>query len=263
MENGCLLLFNLFDNKPTATIVLLYFSFEFDTNCFNHTFSLKSNQLMNTKSNHLFRVANYDNLMKWKLIIESQVPSIFDSDRYVKLEEPLGKGAFGVVEKVYDTFDDKYYAMKSLSNVCTNRTLLKNSVRELRLLAFFNHPNVIKFHDAFLSANSLHIITELGSIDLLHLLHANKNILPGIDIFSISKQLMTAIDYIHSLCIMHRDIKPSNVLLTKSGILKLCDFGMSRSFSSIPSVLSSLDSILGIRFIVNIVINYLVLMIFK
>lgn len=43
-------------------------------------------------------------------------------------------------------------------------------------------------------------------------------------------QLMNALDYCHSQYIMHRDLKPSNVLITAKGELKLCDFGLSRTF---------------------------------
>lgn len=41
-------------------------------------------------------------------------------------------------------------------------------------------------------------------------------------------QIAKALDYIHSRGIIHRDLKPENVLITKSGCVKLADFGFSK-----------------------------------
>ena len=45
-------------------------------------------------------------------------------------------------------------------------------------------------------------------------------------------QLLKAVQFCHSQSIIHRDIKPENILLSKDGVLKLCDFGFARSWSA-------------------------------
>lgn len=42
-------------------------------------------------------------------------------------------------------------------------------------------------------------------------------------------QILCGLKYIHSANVLHRDLKPSNLLLTHSSLLKICDFGLSRT----------------------------------
>lgn len=47
---------------------------------------------------------------------------------------------------------------------------------------------------------------------------------------SIARQLLTGLNYLHLNCIMNRDLKPANLLMTRSGVLKITDFGLAKFF---------------------------------
>lgn len=47
-------------------------------------------------------------------------------------------------------------------------------------------------------------------------------------------QMLSAVNFCHERRIMHRDLKPENILLSSSGNLKIADFGLARSYSSVP-----------------------------
>ena len=57
--------------------------------------------------------------------------------------------------------------------------------------------------------------------------------IPYTQVISFTKQILQGLAYLHDKKILHRDIKPQNLLIDNSNVIKLCDFGLSRS-SSLP-----------------------------
>lgn len=66
-----------------------------------------------------------------------------------------------------------------------------------------------------------------------------KETLKEAEVKCIAKQLVKALSYLHSNCIVHRDMKPQNILVGSCGKIKLCDFGFARSLSSQTMLLTS------------------------
>lgn len=92
------------------------------------------------------------------------------------------------------------------------------------------HPNIVEtFRLCFSDKKWFHVMEycDLGDLnDIIKLGYLSKE-----DRNCIFKQLLRGIDYIHSRGIAHRDLKSENLLLTKSGCLKIADFGTAEVFS--------------------------------
>ncbi|WP_026359927.1 serine/threonine-protein kinase [Amycolatopsis nigrescens] len=147
------------------------------------------------------------------------------ADRYQLLEE-IGSGGMGVVWRSFDHRLSRMVALKQakLPDSASSQKLL----REAKLAAGLQHPNVVTVHDAFVEGDGLWLVMEwVPAFSLAEMLvHGS---LPVPTVIEIGRQLADALEAVHRQGIVHRDIKPGNVLITALGAVKLTDFGISRS----------------------------------
>src|SRR5580692_11574250 len=141
----------------------------------------------------------------------------------------LGLGGMGKVYKVRNVISDRIEAMKILlPDLTSNQGLADRFLREIRLLATLNHPNIAALRTALTHENQLVMIMEFVEGETLanRLARAPISTAEAIDF---SDQCLSALSYAHKQNIIHRDIKPANMMLTPQGIVKLMDFGIARS----------------------------------
>jgi len=150
--------------------------------------------------------------------------------RYAVLEK-LGEGGKGVVYKARDTVLDRVVAVKVLKSEVLSEEAHSRVMREARVVAKLDHPNIVPIHDigkedekqffvlAFVDGMNLHGLMGTfreGKCDLQTILRV------GMDVCG-------ALQYAHSQGVLHRDIKPENILITEEGVAKLMDFGLAKA----------------------------------
>ncbi len=141
----------------------------------------------------------------------------------------LGHGGMGQVFLVRNLISDRIEAMKILLPDLANQgDLGARFIREIKLLASLDHPNIAALRTAFSADNQLIMIMEYVEGDTLaHRLE--RGAFPPAEALNYIDQVLAALSYAHAKGIIHRDIKPANMMLTPSGVLKLMDFGIARS----------------------------------
>jgi nemo like kinase len=158
-------------------------------------------------------------------------PSSPNKSRY-EPDRPIGYGAFGVVWSVTDPRNHKRVALKKMPNVFQNLASCKRVFREIRMLASFQHDNVVCLLDILQPSNphffqEIYVLTELMQSDLHKIIVSPQTLTPDhIKVFVY--QILRGLKYLHSANILHRDIKPGNLLVNSNCILKICDFGLAR-----------------------------------
>ena len=141
----------------------------------------------------------------------------------------LGHGGMGQVFLVRNLISDRIEAMKILLPDLANQgDLGARFIREIKLLASLDHPNIAALRTAFSADNQLIMIMEYVEGDTLaHRLERGP--FPPAEALDYIDQVLAALSYAHAKGIIHRDIKPANMMLTPHGVLKLMDFGIARS----------------------------------
>ncbi|XP_026483282.2 mitogen-activated protein kinase 15 [Vanessa tameamea] len=153
------------------------------------------------------------------------------------IKKRLGKGAYGIVWKAIDRKTKDVVAIKKIFDAFRNQTDAQRTFREIIFLqSFRNHPNIVKLHSIHRALNNRDIYLGFEYMETdLHNVIKRGNILKDIHRRYIMYQMLKATKYIHSGNVIHRDQKPSNVLIDSACRVKLADFGLARSVSSMYS----------------------------
>jgi predicted Ser/Thr protein kinase len=152
-----------------------------------------------------------------------------------RIERVLGRGGMSVVFLAHDPRLKRNVALKLLSpELAEDEAFRDRFLRESRLAASLDHPNVVPVYEAAEVAGLLYIAMRyVQGTDLKALLRAEGVLAPERALMVV-EQMAAALDTAHERGLVHRDVKPSNVLLTGPAGKEHCylaDFGLSTSAS--------------------------------
>ena len=142
--------------------------------------------------------------------------------------EILGAGGMGQVYKVRNAISERVEAMKVLlPNLENNAELADRFMREIKVQASLDHPNIAALHTAQRIGNQLVMVMEFVEGQTIESL-LRSGPLPLQQAISYTQQVLSALSFAHARGVVHRDIKPPNIMLTPGGIVKLMDFGIAK-----------------------------------
>lgn len=146
------------------------------------------------------------------------------------LEEEIGRGAMGVVYRGRQVTLDRVVAVKVLlESLVSDESFVARFIREARLVASLNHPNIVHVYDAGRAENLLFFAMEYISGPTVTQLLKQQGKLPVSQAVEIAAQVAAALEYAHvEARMVHRDIKPENMMLDRWGKVKVVDFGLAR-----------------------------------
>ncbi|PRW45211.1 mitogen-activated kinase 3 [Chlorella sorokiniana] len=156
----------------------------------------------------------------------------FEIDTKYQPIKAIGKGAYGVVCSAKHADTGEKVAIKKITNAFENLVDARRTLREMKLLRYLRHENVIAVRDIMRPAsqdyNDVYIVYELMDTDLHQIIRSSQPLSDDHFQYFIY-QILRGLKYIHSASVLHRDLKPSNLLLNATCDLKICDFGLART----------------------------------
>ncbi|MBN8638393.1 MAG: serine/threonine protein kinase, partial [Anaerolineae bacterium] len=162
----------------------------------------------------------------------------------------VGRGGMATVYKAYHRRLNRYVAIKMIHQGMHNDPAFRGRFeREAQIVAQLEHPHIVPVYDfSEHEGNPYLVMKYIEGRSLKDILSAGALAIG--DMVKIIKPIAAAIDYAHSQGVLHRDIKPSNILLDKTGVPYLSDFGLARLAQANESTLSA-DMVIGTPFYIS------------
>ena len=175
-------------------------------------------------------------------------------DRY-EIGEVIGRGGMAEVHEGKDLRLGRRVAVKILRpDLARDPSFQARFRREAQSAAALNHPNIVAVYDTgedlLVSEDGARVVVPyivmeyVDGMTLRQLLASGRRLLPE-RALEITAGVLAALDYAHRHGIVHRDIKPANVMLTRTGDVKVMDFGIARAMNDVGTTMTSASAVMG------------------
>jgi len=148
-----------------------------------------------------------------------------DIKKLYTIRERVGKGGFGQVYLAKSNVDKSRsrIAIKRLPHI--RKKEKKFNMKEVRVLEFAKHPNIISYHESFHVSDEIWIVMEFmegGTLsEASHQYPFQES-----NIAYVAREVLQGLQYLHGHNLVHRDLKSQNIMMTTAGEIKLIDFGL-------------------------------------
>ncbi|WP_405635846.1 MULTISPECIES: Stk1 family PASTA domain-containing Ser/Thr kinase [unclassified Streptomyces] len=167
-----------------------------------------------------------------------------------ELGQVLGRGGMAEVYLAHDTRLGRTVAVKTLrADLARDPSFQARFRREAQSAASLNHPAIVAVYDTgedYIDGTSIpYIVMEyVDGSTLRELLHSGRKLLPE-RAMEMTIGILQALEYSHRAGIVHRDIKPANVMLTRTGQVKVMDFGIARAMGDSGMTMTQTSAVIG------------------
>ncbi|MEY9870886.1 beta-lactam-binding protein with PASTA domain/predicted Ser/Thr protein kinase [Streptacidiphilus sp. MAP12-33] len=162
----------------------------------------------------------------------------------------LGRGGMAEVYIGHDIRLGRAVAVKTLrTDMARDPSFQARFRREAQSAASLNHPSIVAVYDTgedYIDGISIpYIVMEyVDGSTLRELLHSGRRLLPE-RAMEMCIGILQALEYSHRNGIVHRDIKPANVMLTRTGQVKVMDFGIARAMGDSGMTMTQTAAVIG------------------
>src|ERR1039458_4313495 len=142
--------------------------------------------------------------------------------------DKLGEGGMGEVWRARDERLHRTVAVKILpADVSNDPSRRARFEQEAHALGALNHPNIVAIYDVGADDGRAYLVSELVEGESLRAM-LDRGPVPVRKTIDLAGQITDGMAAAHALGIVHRDLKPENVMVTRSGQVKILDFGLAK-----------------------------------
>lgn len=146
-------------------------------------------------------------------------------------ESVVGSGTYGKVYKAVHIYTKEEVALKKIRMEGEKDGFPVTAVREIKILQSLKNVNVVQLLEVMVEKNDCFMVFEYAAHDLTGLINHPTFTLSAAHKKDLARQMFEGLAFLHRRGVLHRDIKAANILVSKSGVLKLADFGLARFFN--------------------------------
>lgn len=141
-----------------------------------------------------------------------------------------GKGTFGQVFRAKELSTGRTVALKQIK-LNGKEGFPRTAIREIIIMKKHKHQNILSIEEVVWAEDGdVFLVMDFYDYDLRRLLEKHHLKFNGSEVKFLFRQLALGVAYLHDNVLMHRDLKTENILINARGELKICDFGLARTF---------------------------------